>query len=99
MESYLQDYGSWIKIIQGVIFIICVLSFRQGIMGELERFDGSSRVSRKACAARDLRTSRCRRRPVDESPCRSVRRRLAVRRDRHVTKCSFPFTMADSSNG
>ncbi len=37
MESYLQDYGSSIKIIQGVIFIICVLSFRQGIMGELER--------------------------------------------------------------
>jgi branched-chain amino acid transport system permease protein len=37
MESYLQDYGAWIKVIQGVIFVICVLSFRQGLVGEIER--------------------------------------------------------------
>lgn len=37
MESYLQDYGAWIKVMQGLLFIICVLSFRQGIMGEFER--------------------------------------------------------------
>lgn len=33
MESYLQSYGSWIKVIQGVIFVLCVLTFRQGLLG------------------------------------------------------------------
>jgi branched-chain amino acid transport system permease protein len=37
MESYLQAYGAWIKVIQGVIFIVIVLAFRQGIVGEFER--------------------------------------------------------------
>jgi branched-chain amino acid transport system permease protein len=37
MESYLSQYGSWITIIQGVIFIVCVLAFRQGLVGEFER--------------------------------------------------------------
>lgn len=37
MESYLQDYGGWLKVIQGVIFIVCVLAFRQGIASEVDR--------------------------------------------------------------
>jgi branched-chain amino acid transport system permease protein len=37
MESYLQAYGGWIKVIEGVIFIVIVLAFRQGIVGEFER--------------------------------------------------------------
>jgi hypothetical protein len=33
MENYLAQTGSWVTIIQGVIFVICVLTFRQGIVG------------------------------------------------------------------
>ena len=38
MEHYLGEYlGSWVTIMMGVIFVICVLSFRQGIVGEIEK--------------------------------------------------------------
>lgn len=33
MESYLQAYGFWIKLIQGAFFVLCVLIFRQGLVG------------------------------------------------------------------
>jgi len=33
METYLAQTGSWGTIIQGVIFVICVLTFREGIVG------------------------------------------------------------------
>jgi branched-chain amino acid transport system permease protein len=33
METYLAQAGSWVTIIQGIIFVICVLTFRQGIVG------------------------------------------------------------------
>jgi branched-chain amino acid transport system permease protein len=36
MESYLAELGSWVTIVQGVIFVVCVLAFRRGIIGELE---------------------------------------------------------------
>jgi branched-chain amino acid transport system permease protein len=36
MENYLSELGAWVTIVQGVIFVICVLAFRRGIMGELE---------------------------------------------------------------
>ena len=36
MEHYLSELGAWVIIIQGFIFVICVLAFRRGIMGELE---------------------------------------------------------------
>ncbi len=35
MENYLAQYGSWVTIIQGVIFVLCVLTFRRGIVGEV----------------------------------------------------------------
>ncbi len=38
MESYLSDLGAWVTITQGIIFVICVLAFRRGIIGELEAF-------------------------------------------------------------
>jgi branched-chain amino acid transport system permease protein len=43
MESYLSDLGAWVTIAQGVIFVVCVLAFRRGIMGELEAFLRSRR--------------------------------------------------------
>jgi branched-chain amino acid transport system permease protein len=36
MESYLSQLGAWVTITQGAIFVVCVLAFRRGIMGELE---------------------------------------------------------------
>ncbi len=35
MESYLSGIGSWVTVVQGVIFVVCVLAFRRGIVGEL----------------------------------------------------------------
>ena len=35
MENYLAQIGSWVTVVQGVIFVICVLAFRRGMVGEL----------------------------------------------------------------
>ena len=35
MQNYLAQFGAWVTIIQGVIFIACVLAFRRGIVGEI----------------------------------------------------------------
>ena len=35
MENYLAQYGSWVTVIQGVIFVSCVLTFRRGVVGEI----------------------------------------------------------------
>ncbi|MBU6497782.1 MAG: branched-chain amino acid ABC transporter permease [Rhodospirillales bacterium] len=35
MENYLAQFGSWVTVTQGVIFVVCVLAFRRGIIGEL----------------------------------------------------------------
>ncbi|HEX8166820.1 MAG TPA: branched-chain amino acid ABC transporter permease [Beijerinckiaceae bacterium] len=33
MENYLAHLGSWVLVVQGVIFVACVLLFREGIVG------------------------------------------------------------------
>src|SRR6266849_3623264 len=38
LEQYLAQLGAWVTIVQGIIFVICVLTFRRGIVGELARF-------------------------------------------------------------
>ncbi|HKG84711.1 MAG TPA: branched-chain amino acid ABC transporter permease [Beijerinckiaceae bacterium] len=38
MENYLATLGAWVTVIQGVIFVICVLLFREGIVGVLGRW-------------------------------------------------------------
>jgi branched-chain amino acid transport system permease protein len=35
MENYLAQFGAWVTIAQGVIFVICVLTFRRGVVGEI----------------------------------------------------------------
>jgi branched-chain amino acid transport system permease protein len=35
MQNYLAQYGQWVTVIQGVIFVACVLAFRRGIVGEI----------------------------------------------------------------
>jgi branched-chain amino acid transport system permease protein len=36
MQNYLADLGSWVTIIMGSTFVVCVLLFRRGIVGEIE---------------------------------------------------------------
>jgi branched-chain amino acid transport system permease protein len=38
MENYLSQLGSWVTVTQGVIFVLCVLTFRRGVVGELGRW-------------------------------------------------------------
>jgi branched-chain amino acid transport system permease protein len=37
LENYLTTIGQWVFVVQGVIFVACVLLFRRGIVGELAR--------------------------------------------------------------
>jgi len=37
MENYLAPLGFWVTIAQGLVFVVCVLTFRRGIIGELGR--------------------------------------------------------------
>src|SRR5436305_5235290 len=35
MQQYLAGFGQWVTVIQGVIFVVCVLTFRRGVIGEI----------------------------------------------------------------
>jgi branched-chain amino acid transport system permease protein len=35
MENYLAQFGAWVTVTQGCIFVLCVLAFRRGVIGEL----------------------------------------------------------------
>ena len=35
MQYYLAPFGAWVVVIQGAIFMVCVLLFRRGIVGEV----------------------------------------------------------------
>ena len=35
LENYLAGFGQWVTVITGAIFVVCVLAFRRGIVGEL----------------------------------------------------------------
>src|SRR3569623_913277 len=35
MQQYLASFGQWVMVMQGAVFIICVLTFRRGIVGEI----------------------------------------------------------------
>lgn len=34
LQNYLAGFGSWVTVIMGGIFVVCVLAFRRGIVGE-----------------------------------------------------------------
>ncbi|WP_341915376.1 branched-chain amino acid ABC transporter permease [Ferrovibrio terrae] len=36
MQNYLAGFGEWVLVIQGFIFVIVVLAFRKGIVGEIQ---------------------------------------------------------------
>jgi branched-chain amino acid transport system permease protein len=50
MQNYLASFGEWVLVIQGVIFVVTVLLFRRGIVGELlalaNRLGGGLRLKR-----------------------------------------------------
>jgi branched-chain amino acid transport system permease protein len=46
MQHYLAQLGSWVTVVQGVIFVFCVLVFRRGIVGVIASYV----VSRRAAA-------------------------------------------------
>ena len=51
MTNYLTAFGSWVTVIQGLVFIVCVLAFREGIVGEAKK------LLRKAGEAADRRVA------------------------------------------
>ena len=36
MQNYLAGFGEWVLVIQGFIFVVVVLAFRKGIVGEVQ---------------------------------------------------------------
>jgi branched-chain amino acid transport system permease protein len=38
MQNYLAAAGEWVTVIQGAIFVIVVLAFRRGVVGEIGAF-------------------------------------------------------------
>ncbi|PWK73908.1 branched-chain amino acid transport system permease protein [Aminobacter sp. AP02] len=47
LQRELATFGAWVVVIQGVIFVLCVLFLRKGIVGTLEEFL-ANRAERKA---------------------------------------------------
>ena len=37
LEFYLSSIGSWVTVVEGTVFVVCVLAFREGIVGVLAR--------------------------------------------------------------
>lgn len=37
MQNYLAGLGGWVTVVQGAIFVVCVLTFRDGIIGALAK--------------------------------------------------------------
>ena len=35
MQNYLAQYGEWVTVIQGAVFVACVVLFRRGVIGEI----------------------------------------------------------------
>jgi len=49
LQEYLSDHvGAWVSVIIGAIFVVCVMIFRRGVVGEIEwRFAHSRRIARR----------------------------------------------------
>jgi branched-chain amino acid transport system permease protein len=37
MQNYLASLGAWVTIVQGIVFVLCVMTFREGIVGLLSK--------------------------------------------------------------
>ena len=60
MQNYLAGFGEWVLVIQGAIFVVTVLLFRRGIVGEIMALAQHMAPARPACgrAGRRAGTSR-----------------------------------------
>jgi branched-chain amino acid transport system permease protein len=38
MQQYLSGLGQWVTVIQGGVFVVCVLTFRRGVIGEIAHY-------------------------------------------------------------
>jgi branched-chain amino acid transport system permease protein len=38
MQNFLATLGAWVTVVQGVVFVICVLLFREGIVGMIAKW-------------------------------------------------------------
>src|SRR5580704_14508803 len=38
MQQYLAGFGQWVTVIQGAVFVVCVLTFRRGVIGEIAHY-------------------------------------------------------------
>ena len=38
MQQYLSGLGQWVTVIQGAVFVVCVLTFRRGVVGEIAHY-------------------------------------------------------------
>ena len=38
MQNYLATFGAWVTIIQGIIFVVCVMLFREGVIGVIGKW-------------------------------------------------------------
>ena len=53
LQNLLADkVGSWVTVIIGVIFVLCVLAFRKGVVGELQAFRARRQVAARGAAAK-----------------------------------------------
>jgi len=51
LQNLLADkVGSWVTVIIGVIFVLCVLAFRKGVVGELQAFRERRRIAARAAS-------------------------------------------------
>ena len=50
MQNYLAPFGSWVLIIQGAIFVACILALRKGVVGSFE--DWLERRAKRKAATR-----------------------------------------------
>jgi branched-chain amino acid transport system permease protein len=49
LQEYLSDVvGSWVSVIIGAIFVVCVITFRRGIVGEIQRRFAPAGVNERA---------------------------------------------------
>ena len=48
MQNYLSGFGEWVLVIQGAIFVVTVLLFRRGIVGEIIALASRGRTARAA---------------------------------------------------
>lgn len=53
MQNYLKGLGDWVLVAQGIIFVVTVMLFRKGIVGEIGNFVTRSRRGHKTLSSTD----------------------------------------------